>query len=273
MGSGVLKIIKYGANPSVLALIFLCFIGLIFNISQAETVAGDGVDLDHPTKKEFAMQLVSSAENSSTNWRKQFVYIEDIKDGRGYTAGIIGFTTGTGDLLEIVESYSKEFPSNGLRKYIPALKKVNGSQSHLGLDPAFTAAWIKESKKREFQAAQEKERDEVYFTPSLNQAKSDGLRALGEFIYYDATVVHGFEGMMQVRARAAKRAKSPALGGSEVEYLNAFLDERVVEMKKEKAHTDMSRIESAQRVFLRRGNLDLQAPLSWNVYGDQYQIK
>ena len=36
------------------------------------------------------MELVSSAENSSLDWKAQFGYIEDIHDGRGYTAGIIG---------------------------------------------------------------------------------------------------------------------------------------------------------------------------------------
>lgn len=242
-------------------------------VQANETAVSDGVNLDDPTKKEYAMELVSSAENSSTDWRKQFAYIEDIKDGRGYTAGIIGFTTGTGDLLEIVESYSKEFPSNGLRKYLPALRKVNGSGSHRGLDPNFAAAWTRESEKPAFHAAQEKERDDIYFNPSVKQGEADGLRALGQFIYYDAAVVHGFDGMMNIRARAAKTAKSPRFGGSETKYLNAFLDERVIEMKKEEVHSDMSRIEKAQLVFLKSGNLDLKGPLSWSVYGDQFHSK
>ena len=273
MGNNDSKVSLRHTNFLVLAVLLVALFGLSLTALMAEESASDGVNLDDPTKKEFAMQLVSSAENSSTDWRKQFTYIEDIKDGRGYTAGIIGFTTGTSDLLEIVEGYSELFPSNGLEKYLPALRKVNGSASHHGLDPGFTAAWIKEAEKPDFQAAQEKERDDIYFTPSVTQGKADGLRALGQFIYYDAAVVHGFDGMMDVRARAAKKAKSPAFGGSESKYLNAFLDERVVEMKKEKAHSDMSRIERTQRVFLKSGNLDLRAPLSWSVYGDQFHIK
>ena len=43
-------------------------------------------------------------------------------------------------------------------------------------------------------------------------------------------------------------------------------------MHKEAAHDDVSRIETAQRRFLREGNLDLDAPLRWAVYGDQYSI-
>src|SRR5439155_21505160 len=68
--------------------------------------AARAVDLTDPHKKDIAMQLVSSAENSSLNWRAQFKYIEDIHDGRGYTAGIIGFCTGTHDLLELVQLYA-----------------------------------------------------------------------------------------------------------------------------------------------------------------------
>ena len=84
--------------------------------------------------------------------------------------------------------------------------------------------------------------------------------------------MHGFDGMRGVRERALARAAPPAAGGDETAYLDAFLDERVVEMRKEAAHDDVSRIETAQRRFLREGNLDLNAPLRWSVYGDDYSI-
>lgn len=64
--------------------------------------------------------LVSSAENSTTDYMEQYAYIEDMGDGRGYTARIIGFTTGTGDLLEVVKRYTELKPENELKKYIPA---------------------------------------------------------------------------------------------------------------------------------------------------------
>ena len=120
--------------------------------------------------------------------------------------------------------------------------------------------------------AQDAERDRVYFRPAVKLAKADGLRALGQFAYYDAAVVHGFDGLRGVRERALARAATPAAGGDETAYLDAFLDERVVEMHKEAAHDDVSRIETAQRRFLREGNLDLDAPLRWAVYGDDYSI-
>lgn len=55
------------------------------------------------------MKLVSSAENSSLDWKAQYKYIEDIGDGRGYTAGIIGFSSGTGDMLDL------DFPGDWAR--------------------------------------------------------------------------------------------------------------------------------------------------------------
>lgn len=40
---------------------------------------------------------------SDTDYSLQYGYFEDIGDGRGYTAGIIGFTTGIGGLPDVVE--------------------------------------------------------------------------------------------------------------------------------------------------------------------------
>ncbi|GAA1304773.1 chitosanase [Planotetraspora silvatica] len=234
------------------------------------------VDLSDPKKKEIAMELVSSAENSSLDWKAQYKYIEDIDDGRGYTAGIIGFCSGTGDMLELVELYTRRKPGNVLAPYLPALRKVNGTDSHKGLDPNFIKDWRKAAADTAFQQAQNDERDRVYFNPAVKQAKSDGLRALGQFIYYDAMVMHGpgedsvsFGG---IRKTAMKKAKTPAQGGDEVTYLNAFLDARKAAMKTEEAHSDTSRVDTAQRVFLKAGNLDLNPPLKWKVYGDSYSI-
>ncbi|ATL86596.1 chitosanase [Streptomyces malaysiensis subsp. malaysiensis] len=233
-------------------------------------------DLDDPAKKEIAMKLVSSAENSSLDWRAQFEYIEDIGDGRGYTAGIIGFCSGTGDMLELVEYYTQQKPDNVLAKYLPALREVDGSDSHDGLDPNFTQDWKKAAGDKAFQDAQEHERDRVYFNPAVEQGKSDGLGALGQFIYYDAIVMHGpgdsqysFGG---IRKTALSKAKPPAQGGDETTYLNAFLDARVEAMKSEEAHSDASRVDTEQRKFLDEKNFDLTPPLKWQVYGDPYEI-
>src|SRR4051794_11446308 len=81
---------------------------------QTGSVTAAAVDLTDPHKKDIAMQLVSSAENSSLDWRAQYKYIEDIGDGRGYTAGIIGFCSGTGDMLDLVQLYTDRKSDNVL---------------------------------------------------------------------------------------------------------------------------------------------------------------
>ncbi|MFI5613814.1 chitosanase [Amycolatopsis sp. NPDC051903] len=244
-------------------------------VSAASAFASGG-DLASPEKKEIAMQLVSSAENSSLDWKAQYKYIEDIGDGRGYTAGIIGFCSGTGDMLELVQAYTNSVPDNPLAKYLPALKKVNGTDSHAGLGQAFEDAWVAAAKTSQFQAAQNSERDRVYFNPSVNQAKSDGLGALGQFIYYDAIVMHGpgdsSDSFGGIRKTAMNKAKTPAQGGNETTYLKAFLDARKVIMKQEEAHADTSRVDTEQLVFLNAGNVDLHTPLKWKVYGEPFEI-
>lgn len=218
------------------------------------------------------MELVSSAENSSLDWRAQYRYIEDIHDGRGYTGGIIGFTSATGDMLQVISLYSRASAGNPIAAFLRALRDVNGTSSHRGLGRNFVLAWRRAARDPRFQHAQRIERDTVYFDPAVALARSDGLRALGQFAYYDAAVVHGPDGLRAIRARTVARVRTPAQGGDEVKYLESFLDERDVEMRKEAAHSDLSRIETEQRWFLRNGNLDLLPPLRWSTYGDQYAI-
>ncbi|QKW30635.1 chitosanase [Streptomyces seoulensis] len=262
---------------TVLALLgaALAAVPLLDAAGAAAAPAG-APNLDDPAKKEIAMRLVSSAENSSLDWKAQYKYIEDIGDGRGYTAGIIGFCSGTGDMLDLVQLYAGRESGNVLAKYLPALRRVNGTDSHAGLDPDFPKDWHTAAKDAVFQQAQNDERDRVYFGPAVAQGKADGLRALGQFAYYDAIVMHGdgddATGFRGIRKRALRTAKPPAQGGDETAYLNAFLDARVWAMKQEEAHSDTSRVDTEQRVFLRAGNLDLNTPLDWKVYGDPYHI-
>jgi chitosanase len=237
--------------------------------------------LRDPAKKEIAMRLVSSAENSSLDWKAQYGYIEynveeNAKENRGYTAGIIGFTSRTHDMLELVRAYDQAAPGNPLSKYLPALEKADGTPSKAGLGKPFEQAWKAAAKDPKFQEAQDRERDREYFDPAVDQAQADGLRELGQFIYYDAIVMHGggddADSFGGIRAAAIKTAKPPSRGGEETAYLNAFLDARRAAMRAEKGHQDTSRVDTMQRRFLRAGNLGLNPPLDFEVSGDHYTI-
>lgn len=246
--------------------------------SSSSATPGLRPSLFDPAKKEIAMELVSSAEYSTTDWKAQYAFIKDIGDNRGYTAGIIGFTSGTGDMLELVQYYVQIKPSNNiLAKYIPVLQKVVGTASHEGLDPTFVADWKTAANDPLFRQAQDYKCDTDYFNPSVIQAEQDGLGALGQFIYYDAMVMHGpgndttsFGG---IRVAAMEKAKTPAQGGNETQYLNSFLDARKAAMLADPTRVkNTSRIDTEQRVFLQQGNLDLNPPLVWRASGGNFTI-
>ncbi len=243
-------------------------------LSPGRACAAPG--LERASRKEIAMQLVSSAENSSLDWRAQYRYLQDIGDGRGYTGGIIGFCSGTGDMLEVVRLYTRRQPDNPLRRFVPALREVDGTDSHEGLGRPFVRAWQEAAGDAAFRRAQDDERDRVYFDPAVRRGKGDGLRTLGQFVYYDAFVMHGpgstEESFGGIRRAAREQADTPADGGDETTYLRAFFAARRRVMRLEAAHEDTSRIDTAQARFLRERNFDLAPPLVWHVYGDRYRI-
>ena len=224
-------------------------------------------------KEVFA--LVSSAENSTLDYSKQYSYIEDIKDGRGYTAGIIGFTSKNGVLLDVIRYYTSLSPNNSLKKYIPALKKVKGTSSHKGLGINFVKVWKQSSKTSAMIKAQNHVLNKQYMEPAISNAKKDHLSPLGQYIYYDALVVHGdgsdIDSFGGIRKNAIKKAKTPSKGGSESHYLYTFLKVREKVMLKEKAHKNLSRIK-VQRKFIKERNWNLTLPLSWTMYGDSYYL-
>ncbi|MCZ9345211.1 chitosanase, partial [Streptomyces sp. TRM76130] len=123
--------------------------------------------------------------------------------------------------------------------------------------------------------AQEEERDRVYFEPAVRLAKLDGLSTLGQFVYYDAIIYHGPDtdenGFYGLRERAMRQAQTPAAGGSESAFLDAFLDVRR-EALRHSRDGDTSRVDTAQRRFLEAGNTELATPLEWQVYGDTYTV-
>ncbi|QNE79036.1 chitosanase [Streptomyces finlayi] len=238
----------------------------------AELPAG----LAEPRMKEIASQLVASAESSTLDWRSRYGTIEDIGDGTGYTAGIVGFCSGTNDMLQLVEAFTEEHPDNPLAPFLPALRAVDGTDSHAGLDPGFTAAWKEAAADEAFRDAQEEFRDRLYFEPAVRLAKLDGLGTLGQFVYYDAMVLHGpgieATGFYGIREAAMATADTAAEGGDESTYLHAFLDAGRSVIQARKTQRDTSRIDTAQRVFLRAGNLELRAPLVWQTYGETFRI-
>ena len=247
------------------------------SVGQGSTDGRSTSDISKGSLRKEVFALVSSAENSTTDYADQYAYIEDIGDGRGYTAGIIGFTTGTGDLLEVVKRYCELEPGNELERYIPALKNAVGTDSLKGLGEEFERAWRCAASDPKMIKAQNDILDEQYTNPAMRYARKDGLGPLGQYIYYDALVVHGSgnaddeDSFEAIRKNALRAAPAPASGGDEGTYLEAFLDARVPVMKLEAAHSDLSRL-NAQRKFIKEGKFNLELPLSWTMYGERYSL-
>jgi chitosanase len=246
----------------------------IFNVNANEQIASQTIADDHYRKIVYA--FVSSAENSSIDYQNQYAYIEDIQDGRGYTAGIIGFTSGTGDLLEVINEYRKLKPDNNmLEPYIETLEAVNGTDSHEGLGKSFVEDWRQVGQTTEMTQAQDNIVDNMYLNPAVAFAEKDHLSLLGQYIYYDALVVHGpgedpdsFNG---IRKEALQNSNAPSKAGNEADYLKAFLKARTKIMLKEEAHEDLSRIRFQEQLIDER-NYELELPISWEMYGVAFRL-
>lgn len=259
------------------------FLGVTENMSS---VKGDGLNAE---QKRRAEQLISIFENGTTEI--QYGYVEYLGDGRGYTCGRAGFTTGTGDALEVVKRYTKRVPNNPLVQFLPELERLNALPEDSkerddvsGLE-GFAEAWESLADDKIFRAAQDEVVDEWYYQPALNRANQVGIQtALGKVIFYDTIIQHGegddpdgFPALIAVTKK--KMGGTPNTGIDEKKWLAAFLQVRRADLAH--AHNPDTRDEWAESVgrvdslmqLLRSGNFDLHGPFTIEWEGDYYTIK
>ena len=225
--------------------------------------------------EKIAIAMVNCAEYSTFDYTDNYSMIENIGDGAGYTGGIIGFTTMTGDMLQVVKQYCEKKPDSKLKKYIPALAKAVGTEKTKGLGKGYINAWKKAGKDEDMRDVQDSFRDRLFLEPSFKMAKKDGLSTLGKYIYYDTSVQHGPEGegssMMKIRDAARKKVKTPADGGNEKKYLKEYLDIREKALKKLKIDLDTSRIE-VQKHLVEDEEFEMLLPLEFEMYGQDFEL-
>lgn len=202
-------------------------------------LCGAGCHMSNPSvdddlsaaQKLRADRLISVFENDTIEL--QYAYIEDIGDGRGYTAGRAGFTTATSDLLLVVERYTAIVPVNALATYLPRLRELAADESSAtdGLD-GLPQAWTKASNDPSFRSVQDDVVDEEYFQPAIVFWRDLGLQTpLALVELYDANIQHGAgddpDGLPAIIDRTVARAGgSPATGVDEVDWFYVFLEER-----------------------------------------------
>ncbi len=223
-----------------------------------------------PNQADTILSLVSIAENSTTSWWDHYNYIEDIGDGRGYTLNIVGFCTGTGDFLWLVEDLQKFSPTHPLVKFLPALRAVNGSSSHVGLkglpeliatlgtDPDYLrATW-----------------DAIlyfYWTPAMDAANRLGLTtALSKGQLYDINLNAG-----TLNLTKKVRALPPSKGGNEKTWLAELQTLWLTHITVVDSSLNSSQPDRALmwNSLLSKGNFSLSRPLTeLYCYGDKFEL-
>lgn len=246
-------------------------------------------------QKETALQITSTAENSTKDWTASYGYIEDILDGRGYTGGLVGFTTATSDMLHLVRQYVAEQPGNTLAPYLSGLQACADlgetvDEAEYGvygagasdiaaqrLGQPFLTAWGDAADRDPvFRKVQRDLRDSMYWEPALAAATADGVGLLGLALYYDTSVNHGpgvagsGDGSFHdIRSRVT--GSTPADGGSELTWLSTWLTRRAAVLTEWGDNPPDGRI-ALFRGLLDSGNLTLTTPFTWSVYGDTFTM-
>jgi len=224
-------------------------------------------------------QIISSFENSSTDI--PYGSVETLDDGRGITAGRAGFTSGTGDLLQVLERYDQLKPGNSLSKYIPAVKADNNSDSTTGLD-GFAEAWKRAASDSQLQAAQDDIYDLLYFSPALEAAEAlEITSAAGKLIILDTLVQHGdgddADGLPAIVGQTNRLYGSLEDENDEKAWLEAFLGFRRQHLQNAAdPSTRQAWSESVDRVDALSSILEKEPSLSgtlrWSVYGDNFSL-
>ncbi len=242
--------------------------------------AGGGLNAD---QKRRADQFISVFENSTIVI--QYAYVENINDGRGFTAGRAGFTTATGDALLVVERYTAAVPGNELAVFLPRLRVLAAANdpSTAGLD-GYPAAWMHSADDPQFRAAQDSVSDEQYYQPAVVRWRDLGLQtALSLAELYDAIIQHGEgddpDGLPALIDRANARAGgTPNTGIAEATWISAFLDVRRATLEfatdpatREGWAASVDRVD-AMRAILNDGNFNLDGPIIINTPDQQATI-
>jgi chitosanase len=241
------------------------------------------IPFDAP-RKVLADQIISCFENDDPEI--QYAYIENINDGRGFTAGRAGFTTGTGDLLLVVQRYTQAVPNNVLTQYLPVLQTLAAAQSSstAGLE-GLPADWQSSANDPVFRAVQDYVSDSLYYQPALGYAQELGLKyPLSLLCLYDACIQHGDgddpDGLSAMIDETNKKCGgSPAEGAEEYKWLYHFNRVREKTLKhpanedtKAEWRESVGRVDALECLRKKKNFLLDQSTLEVNPYGTNHVL-
>lgn len=260
---------------------FLCFFVLSTLALSSLSLTAAPMDLRDPARKHRAAQITSSFENSTT--ALQYGYVQNITDGRGLTAGRAGFTSGTGDLLLVVERYQQLRPGNRLVRFLPALRAANGSASTRGLS-GFASVWQAAARSDPQQRrAQDDIESQLYFQPAMRYARRHHIvTALGQAALWDTIIQHGdgsdVDGLGRILNETVTAMTGSVKGNEHVWMLRFLAIRRAHLMHAADRRTRTAWRESVGRVdalnaLARHDKWTLSPPLRWTVYGDTFTLR
>lgn len=220
-------------------------------------------------------EVVSVFENNTVH--VQYAYIEDIHDGRGYTAGRAGFTTATGDLIQVVDRYQR----GGGELFAPVVKLLrrrakDEDPSTEGLEE-LPRIWRAACDEERFLRAQDELVEELYKRPARGYANRFKLSSpLAYLVIYDTIIQHG-EGddPDSINGILKKMGARPT---DERAFLLAFLKARREVLLNPSDHAtqaewrkSVGRV-TALKSLLVQEKWDLATPFMLDVWGHRHRI-
>jgi chitosanase len=234
------------------------------------------------TKEDVLNEVVSVNENSAIT--PQYDYVEALGDGRGFTCGIIGFTTSDGDCQSLFERYRELVPLNILEKYIPILQMLQDSNekkagstkelTQLGFEADFKKACADPL----FRQAQRDMRKKTYYDPAckiaINMMPAPSWILL--LYLYDACIQHGETGPDSMTEMAYNASMYSIKNG--IGFLEAFAKVRTKVLlnpqdssTQEEWSQSVGRVEALERIRITQ-NFDLNTPFEYNPFGTEFTI-
>ncbi|KAJ2551431.1 hypothetical protein EV175_003694 [Coemansia sp. RSA 1933] len=199
--------------------------------------------------KDIAIMITGIYENGDTD--VHYDYCENLDDGRGFTAGIAGFCSGTGDGWDVIQEYKKLTGSYGkFESMATYLEKYasDSSDSTTGITN-YCKVWESLGKSdKQFQQAQDNIRDQLYFNPAQQAATELGAKfdvTKGQI--FDTGIEHGTgddaDGMLTLIKNTNSAFTSDQTGDSgstlavnghkvdEIVWLKKFIEIRTNDLK------------------------------------------
>ncbi|HEY3780584.1 MAG TPA: chitosanase [Fimbriimonadaceae bacterium] len=235
------------------------------------------------SQKKITEEIVSIFENDTPSL--QYGYIENLHDGRGFTAGRGGFTSATGDMLAVLKKFNEAEPNNVFTKFIPSLeKKAQEEDENVDDLDGIDKMWTSCATDPVFCKCQDQVVNELIYQPSLKHWKAEGLQTpLGLLVIYDTVVEHGDgndpDGTPAIIAKTDQIEKgNPGSGVRETEWLHTFLDVRRQDLlnptntKTQAAWADsVTRCDALNNIVYDR-NMQLTAPINLSVFGENWTV-